>query len=657
MQHVHEVTLELVRPGPPHNQLLSPLTPYMALCGGGSPITFRIDFEHRQLLNRLERLRYVTPNEDGSFASVPPGLRQAQVRELGEEMGKILARIPSLNAELSRAHSGSKSAEGSEFVQVRLMLSGSELSILPFELARAPQSYPGEGLDLSLQGSLPVVITREIRRSRPLPVSWSDRHPKVLFLFAEPSGLSVPKTEHLFALRDALDPWIELPASPSEQVLKTKEHLRVVPNASIEDIYELCSKETYTHIHVLAHGDHYLDAGEQRFGLALCQKGDPTAKQVVDGQRLAKALRAENEGGVSRSQPLVVTLCTCDSGQQGSVLVPGGSIAHDLHAAGIPWVFASQFPLTKAGSVRITEYLYPRLLRGDDPRLVLFELRRRMSMAAKDEHDWASIVTYATIENNLELEVAKFFEKQTIAAINEQLARAYRVVSSETTAKQSSEERKSKVQTTVDAIHGLLSRWERRIPPAGGSPDDRMTRTTCFGMKGSFLKQMGLFHASIGDQPKAKSELNLAREAYHQALHEWVTEEARFNWAASQYLALCAVLDSEKNQGIYAVCRQLAERDLQDSDRSIQAWAHGTLAELTLLSSFHDVAVDDTVLKKNVLDHCKKIVELTSAESRQAVSTCRQFKRYADKWQLKDWKQEKWSEIAEAAVNALSPKA
>ena len=25
------VKLELVRPGPPHNQLLSPLTPYMAL--------------------------------------------------------------------------------------------------------------------------------------------------------------------------------------------------------------------------------------------------------------------------------------------------------------------------------------------------------------------------------------------------------------------------------------------------------------------------------------------------------------------------------------------------------------------------------------------------------------------------------------------------
>ncbi len=44
MKRIHEVTLELVRPGPPHNQLLSPLTPYMALCGDGSPITFHIDW-------------------------------------------------------------------------------------------------------------------------------------------------------------------------------------------------------------------------------------------------------------------------------------------------------------------------------------------------------------------------------------------------------------------------------------------------------------------------------------------------------------------------------------------------------------------------------------------------------------------------------------
>src|SRR5262249_32115670 len=157
----NEVRLELVRPGPPHNQLLSPLTPYMALCGEGSPITFHIDFEHRQLLNRLERLRYVSADANGRFVRIPEHLREAQVQELGEEMGRLLARIPSLITELVPVRSNE--AQRSDFVHLRLVLSGSELAILPFELARAPQAFPGEGLDFCLQGSLPIVVTRETR--------------------------------------------------------------------------------------------------------------------------------------------------------------------------------------------------------------------------------------------------------------------------------------------------------------------------------------------------------------------------------------------------------------------------------------------------------------------------------------------------------------
>lgn len=53
--------LELLRSGPSHNQLLSPLTAYIALCGSDGPVTIRIPLEHRQLLARISRLRY----EDG----------------------------------------------------------------------------------------------------------------------------------------------------------------------------------------------------------------------------------------------------------------------------------------------------------------------------------------------------------------------------------------------------------------------------------------------------------------------------------------------------------------------------------------------------------------------------------------------------------------
>src|SRR5262245_59398348 len=101
---VREVRLEIVRPGKPHNQLLSPLTPYMALCGEGSPITFYVEFEHQQLLTRLERLRYVTRSGQ-TITRIPQGMREAELGELGADVARILAKIETLAPELARAQS------------------------------------------------------------------------------------------------------------------------------------------------------------------------------------------------------------------------------------------------------------------------------------------------------------------------------------------------------------------------------------------------------------------------------------------------------------------------------------------------------------------------------------------------------------------------
>src|SRR5215472_14667262 len=94
MTTFHQVKLELLRPGTAENQLLSSLTPYLALCGEGAPITFRMELNHRDLLNRLERLRYLTVKEH---------VREATVGELSEEVADILSEIPTLLAEVSRA--------------------------------------------------------------------------------------------------------------------------------------------------------------------------------------------------------------------------------------------------------------------------------------------------------------------------------------------------------------------------------------------------------------------------------------------------------------------------------------------------------------------------------------------------------------------------
>src|SRR6202165_6186137 len=71
MTDIRKVKLEWLRSGPAHNQLLSPLTPYLALCGADGPVTVNIPFEHRQLLSRLDRLRYAT--NGSAIAPSPQG--------------------------------------------------------------------------------------------------------------------------------------------------------------------------------------------------------------------------------------------------------------------------------------------------------------------------------------------------------------------------------------------------------------------------------------------------------------------------------------------------------------------------------------------------------------------------------------------------------
>lgn len=651
MAQFHDVKLELVRPGPPHNQLLSPLTPYMALCGEGSPITFHIDLEHRQLMSRLERLRYVTLEGRGGVA-VPDRIREAAVTELGEDVTRIFAKFSTLLADAWRAV-GDADAQ-SHLLHLRLVLSGSELALIPFEMTFAPQAFPGEGFELVLQSHMPVVLTREIRHTRPNPVQWDHLlEPRVLVVSAAPAGLEVPLNPHILALRQALEPWIGWPkrengepdpeARNQRRLKDVKERLRVLPQASIEAIYDLCSKERFTHVHILAHGNSIEVAGEKRFGVALCRHGDRGEKHVVTGKRLAKALQAESRDGSSRTRPLLVTLATCDSGNPGSVLVPGGSIAHDLHATGIPWVFASQFPLTKVGSVRLTEELYSRLLRGDDPRQALFEVRRLLHMSAERDHDWASLVAYVSIADDLESQVTAFFERQMRQAINVSLDHA-----------DDDKETKDEVEKALDTTRQYLDLWKSRLPEGDGA-DERTRRAEFHGIQGSTFKRIGLLYYGMEQkrEEEGRDALEQSLAAYRRAMGQRAIAE-KYHWVATQALSLIAVLGEKPEPETYLLARQTAKGDLASSSSSEKAWAHGTMAELEMLASYHleeKEQKDIESRKKAVREHCEAIVELMGKRSFVVASTRRQFQRYRDYW-----KRPEWRPIAEEAVRVLSHK-
>ena len=239
MTDIRKVKLELLRSGPAHNQLLSPLTPYLALCGADGPVTVNMPFEHRQLLSRLDRLRYAT---NGS--AIAASQQEAELREMGEAIGRVLGEVPALLSELSNARS-----EGGRLVHLRLSLSAFELGLLPFEAAVAPDGFPGSGSPLFLQSRTPITLTREIRRGQPLGIQWN-RKPRILYAFATPDGLPrVPAQAHLQAIRRALDPWVKVRDDPECRLEEIKSMLTVMPNASLEGIRNACTVSEYTHVH------------------------------------------------------------------------------------------------------------------------------------------------------------------------------------------------------------------------------------------------------------------------------------------------------------------------------------------------------------------------------------------------------------------------
>ena len=415
------LTLELLRHGPAHNQLLSPLTPYLALCENHPAVTLQLPMEHNQLLHRLGALSYRLGESSRGF----------QLHDTARLLADILGGIPGLTADMNRSGgaaggAGGQTGSGDGITHLRLVLSASELALLPFELTLSPPGCPGEGQPLLLQSLSPVCITRETRRVPESQLVWPDET-NLLFVVASPAGAEpVPALAHLLALRQRIEPWVG-------RAGRLGQHLTVLSHASLEDIEAACATSAFTHVHILAHGCEYRDGYDTRFGLMLHRAGDPEgAADIVSGERLASALRTTSRpaGGAPERPggPAVVTLASCNSGAVGSVAGVGASIAHALHQAGIPLVIASQFPLSFGGSVRMVEALYGGLLWGEDPRSLLVELRRQLHAQFPDTHDWASLTAYSSLPADFNAQLAQAQIQRAMASINVALDLADEVV-------------------------------------------------------------------------------------------------------------------------------------------------------------------------------------------------------------------------------------
>lgn len=636
------IVLEVLRDGPPHNQLLSPLTKYLALCGEHAAISMQLGFEHAQWLARMASLSYRDSEET----------RTLQLADVAAAMGGLIAQVPGLVAELTKCRPLPGDANTAaaltrpQTVQLRLVLNANELAFLPLELATAPPGFAASGQCLALQTEVPLCITREIRRATTVDLQWW-RPPKILFAFAHP-GSDVPYQQHLLALRAAIEPWVrsEEGADAKTQRAAVAQHLTVLPRASVRALNDLCAREPFTHIHILAHGVPYRRGDDRRFGLALHDAINPHVADIVDGERLAAALRPHvHDRSQKLATPLVVSVASCDSSNMGSVIGAGASVAHELHLKGVPLVVASQFPLTVQGSIVMVDVLFRGLLWGQDPRCVLDDLRRRLKALIPTSHDWASVVAYSALPSDIGEQSDRLAFQQARDSIQAALHSADAMVGSLAPRSQgapalsgsnpSDDKRWREVRGRVDKIEYLLAAPSRKLEEAGRRLQNLLAvsskKSEISGLLAATEKRIAELHVMAAlrlqqettwseekqsQQPllgpeeilrayqSARERLVTARQWYRDTFSSNRTE----SWALVQELALDLVLEPRYQTHLpepdirddtpdspvvvlrsrwrqrWFLAKLMAEQDLTHTDLLRELWAQGNLLELHLMA-------------------------------------------------------------------------
>jgi len=632
---IRTVQVELLRAGPPHNQLLSPLTQYLGVCGESGAGVVTLPYEQYQFDRRLRQLRYEQGTEDDL------AWRRELLRDTGTEMGRLLGAVPGL--------AGSLVCEdpAETLTHLRLVLSASELAQLPWELARVPAGahIPAESW-LLLQGLSPLCLTRHIRSVPTSRVEWPTQ-PRLLVVAGDPQEL--PLDDHLDALYDALEPWLEPPQPGDErrpwpargtdwdaaEPVPGPSWVTFCVDATVQKVERLCAqagrdKKPYTHVHVLAHGAEDESAEDTVYGLLLKDaQGDP---DVASGERFASAL------GSAGVPPAVVTLATCDSANVGEVKTPGASFAHTLHQAGVPLVVASQFPLSMEGSVNLVRTLYKGLLWGENPLPLLQRIRTELhSVYADRSHDWASLVVYEALPPNLEEQLRSVEYACSRRALDAALKDYQEAVEGGGSA------------PGEEVLAQLLQRVERargRLPATGPYAMEGL------GLSAASRKRQAEVQARLGvaagsDEEEADRCLGACRELledayeeYRQAVIDFVVSsgktlhrKASLHWVLVQTVALATVLGEELGEEHWMTGRLSAELYLDHEDVEERAWAHGSLAELWLLRLAGLEPAQRAEAAGRVLQHAGEVRRLFPRRGEFPVeSTRRQFQRYVDWW-------------------------
>ncbi len=620
MKDFSPILLELVRPGERHGQLLSRLTNYIALCDGVNADTIRFGFDHHELLDDISALRYTVGR--GSQA-VPNDLRRGAVRRVGDSIAALLSQMEGFQTRYAEA------SRQADRIHLRLVLGGSELSLVPFEFTSTPPGFRPTG-ELLLQSRTPTVLTRETRDAGQRPLRWN-RRPRILLCSADLEGYAEPPLlAHATAIGEAIQPWVD-GGYENNRPLSVDAVVTVLKNASLDDIrraIEDSGDQPYTHIHILTHGC-TIGGDDERWGIALRAHGTTNRASPTSAQELSQVLLC----GPQCEWPTMVVLASCDGGNQGSVVAPGSSLAFDLQQAGVPWVIASQLPLTYRGSATLARIVYRSVIQGDDPRAMLLRLRQELFQRDPESHDWASIVAYGSFPPDFEAQLRahriKMVERLIESAFDRAMPRDPDKAEEVTFDLHH-------VDKATTAITKYLETWRETLP---ANVRGRNDRDWCefIGKRGAVSRMHAHLLERVAENVSDTGHATKIREEQHglmkSAMHDYreaAERQVGNHWVVIQFLCLRRLLEGandEEADRLFQVASWSASLDWAPTNApETRGWAAASLLELAILSP------TGLVNAKDAPGWAREMKALVGPETFAFYSTVRHLKRYTEWW-------------------------
>ncbi len=688
---IREVVLELLRHGEAHNQLLSPLTQYLALCGSRPAVSLQIPWEHRDLEYWLSRMNY-----DPSAMAADCRDRAVVHRQLADMVTTLLEQVPGLASE-------GRVSEG-QMLHLRLMLTPQELALLPFELANAPSGFASGQQPLLLGPRPDVVLTREVRRSESVRVKVPPQ-PKILLVVGEGT---VPFEPTRDAILRALEPWIGPVNDKGTVKHDLASHLHILHAATLDEVREACATGEFTHVHILAHGAPLPESEQKGFGLALWNRAKDD-QEVVSGASLALALRPPGDDG-SYARPWSVVLCTCDSGNVGGVIHPTANIAHALHIEGIPMVIASQYPLTFGAAVELAGTFYRLELRGEDPRRTVRDVRHAIATRMRGTHDWASLVVYAgwpdDVQGQLdEIRLVRLFAQlEAASGWADTAIEAYEELNRPRSARKSRASKGAKaskgkeppqelpqvLSRSIKAIERVAELLEREAHRCERKRDEIAGRrerseiskherahllgnvtallTEIYGLLGSAAKRKARLLTATGSDAHAKIAIRDAGSWYLKGValkapEHWTACQSFVMLGLGQKMGWASEEDLKRAREQWVAAKETAERVLKDANATVDpgtaVWAHSTLIEVAIWGPFFAATEEPTDLTneeeavRKATHHLDQVRKMAESDPFPLHSTTRQLERYRSWWGPKKYVDEGVLQRAEHVLGTV----